>query len=203
MRRIFVTGIGTEIGKTFCSAVITEALQADYWKPVQAGELDQLDSSFVKQAISNKQTKIHPEQFLLTEPMSPHAAANIDGITLRVQDFKSPETKNTLVIEGAGGLMVPINNDGQMIADLIPTVSSEVILIVKHYLGSINHTLLSIELLKSRGINCIGLIFNADTNTASEEIILSSTGIKCLGRIPTLSGDLKSFVRVQAAKLVL
>jgi dethiobiotin synthetase len=203
MRRIFVTGIGTEIGKTFCSAVITEALQADYWKPVQAGELDQLDSSFVKQAISNKQTIIHPEQFLLTEPMSPHAAANIDGITLGVQDFKVPETKNTLVIEGAGGLMVPINNDGQMIADLIPTVSSEVILIVKHYLGSINHTLLSIELLKSRGINCIGLIFNGDTNTASEEIILSSTGIKCLGRIPTLSGDLKSFVREQAAKLVL
>mgnify|MGYP003677894944 CR=1 FL=1 len=201
MRRIFVTGIGTEIGKTFCSAIITEALKADYWKPVQAGELDQLDSSFIKSAISNDKTVIHPEQFLLSQPMSPHAAANIDGIRMSVVGFTVPATNNHLVIEGAGGLMVPINNDGEMIADLIPAVANETILIVKHYLGSINHTLLSIELLKSRGINCIGLIFNGTSNSDSEKIILSTSGLKCIGRIPALTGDLKSFVQTQAAQL--
>ena len=114
MRRIFVTGIGTEIGKTFCSAILVEALTADYWKPVQAGELDDLDSDFVRHAISNTKTNIHPEQYLLSEPMSPHAAARIDGIHLSPATFQRPETDNHLIIEGAGGLMVPLNDEGDM-----------------------------------------------------------------------------------------
>ena len=150
-KRIFVSGIGTEIGKTFCSAIIVEALNADYWKPVQAGELDQLDSDFVRRAITNTITTIHPEQFLLSQPMSPHAAAKLDGIELKLSDFKVPATTNNLVIEGAGGLMVPINEKGDFIVDLIPHIADEVILISKNYLGSINHTLLSIELLKPLG----------------------------------------------------
>ncbi len=203
MKRIFVTGIGTEIGKTFCAAIIVEALKADYWKPVQAGELDQLDSDFVRNAISNTESKFHPEQYLLSEPMSPHAAAKIDGITLLPENFVVPETENNLVIEGAGGLMVPLNHDGDMLVDLIPKVADEVILVSKNYLGSINHTLLSVELLKQRNIPVKGILFNGDANPETEAIILSTTGLKCLGKIPMMDQELKSFVREQAGKLLL
>lgn len=202
-KRIFVTGIGTEIGKTFCSAILVEALKADYWKPVQAGELDQLDSDFVRNAISNSSTKIHPEQFLLTEPMSPHAAAKLDGIELNIIDFKVPLTENTLIIEGAGGLMVPINEKGDFIVDLIPHIADEVILISKNYLGSINHTLLSVELLKQRNISIRGIIFNGDPNAETEAIILSITGLKCIGKIPMMDQELKGFVREQAELLLI
>ena len=201
-KRIFVSGIGTEIGKTFCSAIIVEALNADYWKPVQAGELDQLDSDFVRRAITNTITTIHPEQFLLSQPMSPHAAAKLDGIELKLSDFKVPATTNNLVIEGAGGLMVPINEKGDFIVDLIPHIADEVILISKNYLGSINHTLLSIELLKQRNIPVKGIIFNGDPNPETEAIILSTTGIKCLGKIPMMDQELKRFVREQAKLLI-
>lgn len=200
-KKIFLTGIGTEIGKTFCSAIVVEALQADYWKPVQAGELDQLDSSWVKAAISNGKSQFHPEQYLLTEPMSPHAAAKIDGVKLTPADFKVPETDNTLVIEGAGGLMVPLNHDGDMLIDLIAAVADEVILVSKNYLGSINHTLLSIEVLKQRNIRIKGIIFNGEPNPETEAIILKTTGLKCLGKVPMLDQELKSFVKEQGAKL--
>lgn len=203
-KRIFITGIGTEIGKTFCSAIVAEALKADYWKPVQAGELDQLDSSWVKNAISNKKTKILKEQYLLSEPMSPHAAAAIDGIELKPENFEVPETSNELVIEGAGGLMVPLNHNGDLIVDLIPLVSDEVILISKNYLGSINHTLLSIELLKLRNIPIKGIIFNGEPNQATEDIILTTTGVKLIGKVPLfVSGDIQAFVKEQAALLQL
>jgi dethiobiotin synthetase len=202
-KRIFISGIGTEVGKTFCSAIVVEALRADYWKPVQAGELDDLDSLWVRDFISNDTSKFHKERYLLSEPMSPHAAAKIDGIEMKLSDFKVPETDNVLIIEGAGGLMVPINEKGDMIVDLIPTLADETILISKNYLGSINHTLLSIELLKSRGIKITGIIFNGDPNTASEDIILATTGVRCLGRVPMADSDTKGFVKEQAGKISL
>lgn len=201
MKRIFVTGIGTEIGKTFCAAIIVEALKADYWKPVQAGEIDQLDSDAVRNSISNTETKIHPEQYLLSEPMSPHAAAKIDRVTLLPENFKVPQTENILVIEGAGGLMVPLNHQGDMLVDLIPKVADEVILVSKNYLGSINHTLLSVELLKQRNIPIKGIIFNGEANPETEAIILSVSGLKCIGKIPMMDQELKAFVRNWASRL--
>lgn len=200
-RRIFISGIGTEVGKTFCSAIVVEALKADYWKPIQAGELDDLDSLWVRDFISNDISKFHTERYLLSEPMSPHAAAKIDGIEMKISDFETPKTENTIVIEGAGGLMVPINEKGDMMVDLIPELADETILISKNYLGSINHTLLSVELLKSRGINIKGIIFNGDSNPATEDIILSTTGLKCLGKVPMADSDLKGFVKEQAGRL--
>lgn len=203
MERIFMSGIGTEIGKTFCSAIVVEALTADYWKPVQAGELEQLDSAWVKNAITNHKTKIHPEQYLLSEPMSPHAAARIDGIALTLDSFVVPETNNRMVIEGAGGLMVPLNDEGDMIVDLIPRVADSVILVSKNYLGSINHTLLSVALLQQRSIPIRGIIFNGKPNFETESIILSTTELPCLGKIPIMDGELKSFVREHASRLAL
>ena len=149
--KLFVTGIGTDVGKTVISAVLTEKLGADYWKPVQAGDLDNSDTIKVKELVSNSQSVFHDESFRLNHPMSPHAAAQREGVEINLDDFKIPETANNLVIEGAGGLMVPLN-DRDCLIDLIETLGAEVVLVSRNYLGSINHTLLSIEALKSRGI---------------------------------------------------
>ena len=177
----FVTGIGTNVGKTIVSAILTEALEADYWKPVQAGDLDNSDSLKVRDLISNEKTVFLKENFLLSQPMSPHAAAEIDNIKISVKGIKRPKTSNALVIEGAGGLLVPLN-DKETIADLI-LPKDRIILVSRNYLGSINHTLLSLEILKNRGFNCFGIIFNGEANEASEEIILKMSGSRFLGRI--------------------
>lgn len=183
MRKIFVTGIGTEVGKTVISAILTEALKADYWKPLQSGDLDNTDTMKVKALVSNTETKFHPETYRLKTPMSPHAAAEIDGVEIKLTDIHLPETPNeNLIIEGAGGLMVPLN-DKDMMVDLIAHLDAEVVLVSQNYLGSINHTLLSVELLKQRGIKVWGIIFNGPENKSTEEVILKYTGLKCLGKI--------------------
>ena len=179
--KIFITGIGTDVGKTIASAIVTESLEADYWKPIQAGDVDNSDSHKLKQYISNSKTTIHPNSYLLQTPASPHLAANLDGITINIKKIIEPKTKNNLVIEGAGGIFVPIN-DSETIVDLIQK-DHKVIVVSRHYLGSINHTLLTIEALKNRNINVAGIIFNGNENKASEEIILNKTGLKFIGRI--------------------
>lgn len=175
MDTYFITGIGTEVGKTIASAIVTEALEADYWKPIQAGDLEYSDTDKVREMISNTRTVFHPNSFALKTPMSPHAAAKIDGVEITWEKFSEPETSNDLVIEGAGGLLVPIN-DTQTIADIIKS-HHKIILVSRYYLGSINHTLLTAEALKSRGLNCIGIIFNGEKNPSTEEIILKMTGL--------------------------
>ena len=180
MKRIFVTGISTEVGKTIASAIITEALEADYWKPIQAGDLAHSDSHKIAQLISNKNTVIHKNSYALKTPMSPHAAASIDGINIQLDQIKEPQTANHLVIEGAGGLLVPINQK-ETVLDLIkPTY--KVVIVSRHYLGSINHSLLTIGWLKDRGFN-VSILFSGEEHPTTEEIILSKTGISCIGRI--------------------
>lgn len=180
--RIFVTGIGTEVGKTVISAILTEALQADYWKPIQAGDLDHSDTHKVEGLISNSKSNFHEETFRLNHPMSPHAAAERDEVEIRLSDFHIPSTDSHLIIEGAGGLMVPINKQ-DCIIDLIEQIEAEVILVSRHYLGSINHTLLSIEALLKRNIPIKGIIFNGSENKDTESIILSMSGVRLLGRM--------------------
>ncbi|MBU2062510.1 MAG: dethiobiotin synthase [Bacteroidetes bacterium] len=179
--KIFVTGIGTDVGKTIASSIITESLQADYWKPIQAGDLDNSDSHKIERYISNDKTVIHPNSYKLNTPASPHLAAEIDGITISIEKISAPETENHLVIEGAGGLFVPLNNQ-DTIVDLIQS-DFKVVVVSRHYLGSINHTLLTIEALQNRKIAIAGIIFSGDRNDATESIILSKTGIKFIGRI--------------------
>lgn len=179
--KLFITGIGTDVGKTIASAIITEALEADYWKPVQAGELTFSDKDKIQTLISNSGTKIHPNSYALQTPASPHFAAELDGITIDIKKIKEPETKNHLVIEGAGGIFVPLNQT-ETIIDLIQPDYS-VIVVSRHYLGSINHTLLTIEALQNRKISIAGILFSGDENKATESIILSKTGVPFLGRI--------------------
>lgn len=179
--KIFITGIGTDVGKTIASAIITESLEADYWKPIQAGDADNSDSHKIASLLSNPKTKIHPNSYLLQTPASPHLAALLDGITIDSKKIKEPKTKNHLVIEGAGGIFVPLN-DKDTIIDLIQD-DYKVIVVSRHYLGSINHTLLTIAALQSKKLDIAGIVFNGNENKATEEIILSKTGLKCIGRI--------------------
>jgi len=182
-KAIFVTGIGTGIGKTMVSAVLVEKLRADYWKPVQSGDLDTSDTRTVKSLVSNNVSVFHPETYGLTQPFSPHKSAAIDKITIDENKFVLPETDNTLIVEGAGGLMVPLN-DRFLIIDLIKHLKTPVILVTQNYLGSINHTLLSVDALKQRGIPIKGIIFNGVKDIYSKEYILDYTGLKLLGHIP-------------------
>ncbi|HSY77076.1 MAG TPA: dethiobiotin synthase [Bacteroidia bacterium] len=187
MKKIFVTGIGTDVGKTIVAAVITEALQADYWKPVQAG-LDYTDAGTVKSLLTNEKSVIHPEAYRLKMPASPHAAAAAEGISIKIEDIKTPDTSNTLVIEGAGGLMVPLN-EKELVIDLIQALDASVIVVIRHYLGSINHSLLTLQALKQRNIPVMGIVISGTANEQSEKAIMAFSNYPIIGRI----GEEKEF----------
>lgn len=185
----FITAIGTDSGKTLVSAILCEALQADYWKPVQAGLPRDTDTA--RTLVSNAKTVFHSEQYLLKTPASPHAAARIEQTHIALSSFRLPATENTLIVEGAGGCLVPLNDEDLMI-DLMAVCAGEIIVVSNHYLGSINHTLLTLEALKRRNLPVKGLIFNGDRNEESERIILRHTKVKCLLRIkkePVINAD--------------
>jgi dethiobiotin synthetase len=176
--KYFVTAIDTDSGKTLVSAILCQALGADYWKPVQAGLPRDTDT-----VTSLSPTTIaHPERFLLNTPASPHAAAAIDGVTITLADFTLPATTKPLVIEGAGGCLVPLSNT-HFVVDLISHFKAEAIVVADLYLGSINHTLLTIEALKKRSVPIKGIIFNGNPNPESERIILLHANLPCLLRI--------------------
>ena len=186
--KLFITGIGTDVGKTVASAICVQALEADYWKPIQAGDLDNSDSKKIQSLISchtersrSVKSQIHKNAYQLNTPASPHYAAQLDGITIDLKKIIEPTTNNHLVIEGAGGILVPLNNN-DCIIDLIKP-DYKVIIVSRHYLGSINHTLLTFEALKNRNIKVAGIIFSGDENKATEDIILSKTKAKLIGRI--------------------
>lgn len=183
--QFFITGIGTEIGKTVVSAIVTEYLQADYWKPVQSGDLHWTDTMKVQSLISNSKSVFHPERHRLNAPLSPHASAALDGVQIKLSDFTLPQTSNHLVVEGAGGLMAPLN-EHDVLLDLIQQIQIPVILVSRNYLGSINHTLLSFEALKQRNIPIAGIVFNGEPNPASESFIENYTQLPVLFRVGNL-----------------
>lgn len=198
---IIVAGIGTDVGKTVVSAILCEALKAQYWKPVQAGDLDNTDSDTLRSLVSHKKFHIHSETHRLTKPMSPHAAAYIDGVEINAKDFKLPDTgDHTLVTELAGGLMVPLSST-YLTIDLAADLGGSVILVVNSYLGSINHTLLSLDLLKTRDLPMAGLIFNGDINTDSRDVILRYSGADLIAEIPRAAKLDKAFIKTHANKI--
>ena len=185
MKTYFITGIGTGVGKTIVSACLVQGLEADYWKPIQAGLQEGTDTEIVKSLVSNKTSVMHKERFRLNTACSPHLAAKIDGVSIQMEDLLVPASQNkTMVIEGAGGLLVPIN-DHDTILDLIKYLNVEVILVVKNYLGSINHSLLTIEVLKHNRIKVTGIVISGNGNPDSEKVI-EDNGVKIIGRIPLL-----------------
>lgn len=175
-------GIGTGVGKTVVSAILCEALGADYWKPVQSGNLRDSDTATVRRLVSKRTCVFHPEAYRFKLAASPHHAADAEGKKIRLDGIRLPETINHLVIEGAGGVMVPLNQKVLMI-DLISQFNLPVVLVSRHYLGSINHTLLTVEALKSRGLKILGIVFNGDENKPTENIIIHQTGLKIIGKV--------------------
>jgi dethiobiotin synthetase len=198
--QVFISGIGTEIGKTFCSAILVKALDADYWKPVQAGNCDEPDREFVKSMTQNSASRFFEERHFLTTPCSPHLAAKIDGIRMQLNDFQIPNTTRNLIVEGAGGLLVPIS-ENHTIIDLIEHLELPVILISKHYLGSINHTLLSIEALRQRKIPLLGVLFNGGSNPESETIICKLGNVQSLGTVNQMSTISPENIEKEAIRL--
>jgi len=199
MKQYFITGISTDVGKTIVSAIVAESLKATYWKPIQAGDLHQLDSGTVASLTNN--VTIIPEGMTVSQPMSPHAAAQIDGVNIELSDFELPFVKGNFVVEGAGGLMVPLNDDGLMIVDLMEEFALPTILVSRHYLGSINHTLLSIEELNNRGLEIEGIIFVGEENLDTENVILNYSNLKMIARIPEVNKIDKEFILREAEKL--
>ena len=197
---IFVTGIGTGIGKTIISAILVEKLKADYWKPIQSGDLDDSDTNKVKSLVSNNISHFYEEAYQLSQPFSPHKSAAIDRITIDPKNIIPPATDNLLIIEGAGGLMVPLNSDFLMI-DLIKQFEAEVILVSQNYLGSINHTILSVYALKKEGIPIKGIIFNGIKDIYSKEFIVDYSGLDLLGHVPQYKFIDKNTI-IEAGELV-
>ncbi len=196
---LFITGIGTDVGKTVVSAILTEALEADYWKPVQSGTIDSSDKITVANLISNQKTKIHPEVYSFKEPVSPHLAAALENTNINLSNIQIPSTTNNLIIEGAGGIMVPLN-EREFVSDLILQLNTKIVLVISHYLGSINHSLLSIEYLKQKNIPVLGIIFNGEINKASQQIIEKHSPYKTLGIVEKLNQLDKISILKEAVK---
>ncbi|MCT4581145.1 MAG: dethiobiotin synthase [Flavobacteriales bacterium] len=197
--RYFVTGIDTEVGKTVVSAVLVQALTANYWKPIQSGDLEHSDSHKILDLISKK-IMIYPESYRLTQPLSPHLSAKLDGIEIKLKDIIPPSSTN-LIIEGAGGVMVPIDEKGTYVTDIIPFCDVEIILVTKNYLGSINHTLLSIQYLQSKNYTIKGIVVTGDENKETEAIITKNTGVPILFHVPMTDNLSKQFIKEQASKI--
>jgi dethiobiotin synthetase len=194
----FVTAIHTDSGKTLASAILCNALGADYWKPIQCG--GPRDAESVARWIDPDKSKIHPDGKFLTMPASPHAAAKAENIELHSSLFHLPSTENNLVIEGAGGCLVPLN-DTEFIIDFATRFNAEIVLVSNLYLGSINHTLLTWEALQTRKLKVAGIIFNGMTNAESERIILRHTRLPVLLRIKPEDAITKAIVEQYAREL--
>ena len=179
--RLVVTGTDTGIGKTVLSGAIAQATSAAYWKPIQAGLDEETDS----ERVAALGVRTLPEAYQLTTPCSPHWAAEIDGVTLHDAALELPDGEADLVVEGAGGVLVPIRED-LLFADLFARWGLPVVLAARTALGTINHTLLSIEALRSRGVPILGVAFIGEPIENTEATITRIGGVKRLGRLPIL-----------------
>jgi len=185
MRKIFISGIGTDVGKTVVSAALLQAYGCDYWKPIQAGT--PRDTETIRSLVGNAESFFHDEHIVLSKPMSPHAAAKIDGVNISLSQISAPKAKSELLlIEGVGGLLVPLS-ETQLAIDMAFHFDAEVLLVSRHYLGSINHTLLSCEAIKQRKLPFLGIIFVGSENKETENAILGFSGAKFLARLPEVA----------------
>jgi len=207
MRPLFVTGIGTDVGKTVIAAILAEALHADYWKPVQAGFEGGTDSEWIGEMVSNSDTVIHPELYKLRLAASPHFAAreegigiNLDTIANRCESICNPGNAGSqnrwLIVEGAGGLLVPLNNN-EFVLDLAKKLKAKTVLVSRNYLGSINHSLLTAQAGKLAGLDIVGWLFNDQYLNYEDEIVRWSA-LPRIASFPFLKGLGKEFIQEQA-----
>ena len=199
--RFAIAGIGTGVGKTLVAALFVERLGAAYWKPIQAGGLVHTDTDEVRRLVTHSRARFLPEAYSLKAAMAPHAAAAQEGVTLRKEDLSLPEVEGPMVVEPAGGVLVPVA-DGLLNIDLLKYWNLPVVVVSSYYLGSINHTLLTIEALKSRDLPLAGLVFNGERNDHSRGVILRETGMKCILDLPNLRPPVSpGHVKAYAARI--
>lgn len=187
-QRFFVTGTDTDVGKTVVAAALTSGLDAYYWKPIQSGLTPSTDTAAVRRWTGLPAERFLPEVYRLREPMSPHAAAEIDGVTIDVEHIVATElpTDRPVVIEGAGGLMVPLNATELMI-DLIARMDVPVVLVARTGLGTLNHTLLSVSEIRRRSIPLLGVVLNGEEHWSNHRAIERYGEVAVLGRVPRLA----------------
>lgn len=202
MKPIFITGTGTDIGKTLIAAIVVEALQADYWKPVQAGYSGGTDSLRIQNLLSNHKSIIHPERYLLKLAASPHISAPAEKKKIKIKEIIAslPNTNNQLIIEGAGGLMVPLN-DQELTIDLIKKLEAKVIIVSKNELGSINHSLLTAAVLKEEKINVAGWVFTEEYQNYEKEIGEWS-GFPVIASVKHLTEISRETIKMEAVKML-
>jgi len=182
MHRIMVAGISTDVGKTIVSAILTTLLNGDYWKPIQCGDEENSDTATVKRWLDTKIHTIHPPAYSLKAPLSPHHATRLENTLIRLDSITLPQTTRPLIIEGVGGIFVPLTLKISSL-DLFKSWDCQWIIVSKHYLGSINHTLLTLEVLKKLCLPILGIIFNGEHNPDSESAILEISQVPVLGRL--------------------
>lgn len=182
MHRIMVAGISTDVGKTIVSAILTMLFNGDYWKPIQCGDEENSDTSMMKKWLDMTRHSIYAPAYSLCAPLSPHHAARLENSVIQLNTIALPQTTRPLIIEGVGGILVPLTMKTLAI-ELFASWNCKWVIVSKHYLGSINHTLLSIEALKQRHIPILGLIFNGEPNPDSESAILEISQLPILGRL--------------------
>ena len=198
---IFITGIGTRVGKSIASAIVMNTLHADYWKPVQAGFDSGTDSEWISSMVSNQQSKIHAEVYKLKLAASPHVAAKEEGVKIDIDYIVSqmPNAHRPLIIEGAGGLKVPLNEE-EFVIDLIQKLSAQVILVSRNYLGSINHSLLTAEACKQKKLDVLGWVFT-DQYLNYEEQVVQWSGYQKLFSVPKLAVINKNSIASEALRI--
>jgi dethiobiotin synthetase len=200
MNKYFITGIGTDVGKTIVSAILTEALKADYWKPVQSGVADGTDKGLVSSLITNTTSVCHNESYSFQEPASPHLAASLENQKIKLEQMHLPDTQNDLIIEGAGGILVPLN-DSNYVIDLAQEFEADVILVCRNYLGCINHSLLSIDYLVKNNFPVKGLVLVGNFDKAVKLAITNYSELPVLAEIPEMSEISKETILNQAQKI--
>ena len=190
---IIIAGIHTGIGKTLCSAILCEKFGFDYWKPIQAGDLDNSDSIFIKDHVSNPLCRIHDEKYRLKVAASPHFAADTEGVTIDKNALVLPKSANKILVETAGGIMSPLGKNYLNI-DLIKQLNLPTIIVSENYLGSINHTLMTIKLLQNANIDIKGIVFNGEKVASSRDFILEHTQLPLLFSIPKFNSINKDVI---------
>lgn len=202
-RRFFVSGTDTGVGKTFVCALMMMNLEASYWKPIQSGKDPYADTQFIQQLTGLPPSSFFPERYALTQPLSPHAAARIDGINIDIDSFALPKLRSDrehLIVEGAGGVLVPLN-DSQLLVDLIKHLALPVVIVARSTLGTINHTLLTIEALKSRSIPIAGVVMNGPANPRNKAAIEDYGQVRVLFQVPYLNEVSPAALLLHAQKL--
>ncbi len=186
MKNYFVTGTDTGCGKTVVSSCLVKALDADYWKPIQTGTIDgSIDKLIVQRLTGLEEDRFHPSSYSFRQPLSPLEAASREKRKIIIEKIKIPQSDRPIIIEGAGGILVPITRKKFMV-DLIAKLHLSVVLVCKTSLGTINHTLLSIEALRKRHINLVGIVFSGKINKWVTQAIAEMTKVNIIGKVPII-----------------